>query len=99
MADDALDQQQLDNLATQLPDWQLDAEGKGITRSFQFKDFKTAYGCMTQIALQAEAMGHHPEWFNVFNKLDIRLSSHDVDGLSRRDLELAAFIDTVTAGD
>lgn len=99
MADDALDQDQVNALASQLPDWQLDAERTGITRSLQFKDFKAAYSCMTQIALQAEAMGHHPEWFNVYNKLDIRLSSHDVGGLSLRDIELASFIDSVTAGD
>lgn len=52
---------------------------------------------MTKVALQAEKMNHHPEWFNVYNKVDITLSSHDVNGLSPRDIKLATFIDEVFA--
>lgn len=54
---------------------------------------------MTRVALQAEKMDHHPEWFNVYNKVNITLSSHDVNGLSQRDVKLATFINKVAAGE
>lgn len=70
------------------------ADGKdAITKTFKFKDFGAAFGWMTRAALAAEKMDHHPEWFNVYNKVQIRLSSHDVGGLSKRDMALARFID------
>ncbi len=98
MTSDALDEGTLQQLADRLPGWQLDGDRTGITRDFSFADFKQAFAVMTRIALRAEAMDHHPEWSNVYNKLHIRLSSHDVGGLSQRDLELAEFIDSVTDG-
>lgn len=58
--------------------------------------FKQAFGFMSKVALQAEKMDHHPEWFNVYNKVQITLSSHDVNGLSKRDVKLATFIDLVS---
>ncbi len=93
MTSDALDSKAIDNLGQTLPKWQLDDDRKGIRRRLEFTDFNAAFGFMARVALAAEAMGHHPEWFNVFNKVDIRLSSHDADGLSQRDVKLARFID------
>jgi len=69
-------------------------EGRdAITRSIRFKDFNAAFGFMTRVALTAEAMNHHPEWFNVWNKVDIVLATHDAGGLTKLDLELAGRID------
>ena len=85
-------QEALDNL----PDWQLRTDRDAIARSFTFKDFNSAFTFMTQIALKAEAMNHHPEWSNVYNRIEIILTSHDVDGLSERDVKLAEFIDAAS---
>uniref|UniRef100_A0A3B4V3Y4 Pterin-4-alpha-carbinolamine dehydratase n=1 Tax=Seriola dumerili TaxID=41447 RepID=A0A3B4V3Y4_SERDU len=64
-----------------------------IYKEFVFKDFNQAFGFMSRVALQAEKMDHHPEWFNVYNKVQITLSTHDCGGLSQRDITLATFID------
>ena len=71
-------------LATKLPDWQL--AGEHLKRSFRFKDFNEAWGFMSRVALLAEAQDHHPEWFNVYNKVDIALTTHDAGGLSAREI-------------
>ncbi|WP_303809368.1 4a-hydroxytetrahydrobiopterin dehydratase [Sandarakinorhabdus limnophila] len=80
-------------LATKLPDWQL--EGEQLKRSFRFKDFNEAWGFMNRVALLAEAQDHHPEWFNVYNKVDIALTTHDASGLSARDVRLAKAIEAL----
>jgi 4a-hydroxytetrahydrobiopterin dehydratase len=64
-----------------------------ITRSYQFKDFKEAFAFMTQCALMAEQMNHHPEWFNVWNRVEVTLSTHDAGGLTKLDLDLARSMD------
>ncbi|MDE0059615.1 MAG: 4a-hydroxytetrahydrobiopterin dehydratase [Defluviicoccus sp.] len=66
-----------------------------IKKSFAFGDFNEAFGFMTRIALAAERADHHPEWFNVYNRVEITLSTHDAGGLSERDIQLAQFIDSV----
>ncbi|KAF0288917.1 putative pterin-4-alpha-carbinolamine dehydratase [Amphibalanus amphitrite] len=66
-----------------------------IEKKFQFKDFNQAWGFMSRVALKAEKMDHHPEWFNVYNRVDITLSTHDCGGLSGKDVTLASFIDSV----
>jgi 4a-hydroxytetrahydrobiopterin dehydratase len=66
-----------------------------IAKSFKFADFNAAFAFMTRVALKAEAMDHHPEWFNVYNKVDIVLSTHDAGGLSALDVEMAKFIDAI----
>lgn len=66
-----------------------------IHKQFIFKDFTEAFGFMTQIAVIAEDMNHHPEWFNVWNKVEIRLSTHDSQGLTLLDVDLAKRIDKV----
>lgn len=80
-------------LATELPDWTL--EGEHLRRSFRFKDFSAAWGFMARVALLAETQDHHPEWFNVYNRVDIALTTHDAGGLSARDLRLAKAIDAL----
>ncbi len=66
-----------------------------ISKSFKFADFNAAFAFMTRVALAAEKADHHPEWFNVYNRVDITLSTHDAGGLSERDVALAKFIDSV----
>lgn len=78
-----------------LPDWDYEDGRDAITRTVQFADFIEAFGFMTQVALIAERMNHHPEWTNVWNRVDILLTTHDAGGLSARDVELAAAIDAI----
>lgn len=78
-----------------LPCWQRVNERDAIHRSISFADFNAAWGFMARVALIAEQMNHHPEWFNVYNRVDITLTTHDVGGLSQRDLDLAAAIDRI----
>ena len=79
-------------LAT-LPDWTLAKDGDAIERSFKFGDFLEAFGFMSKVALLAESADHHPEWSNVYNRVEIRLTTHDCKGLSARDMKLAKKID------
>ncbi|XP_065215038.1 pterin-4-alpha-carbinolamine dehydratase-like [Planococcus citri] len=74
--------------------WSLVEGRDAIKKEFVFKNFNEAFGFMTRVALLAEKMDHHPEWFNVYNKVQVTLSSHDVNGLSNRDVKLASFMDT-----
>ena len=71
-------------------------EGDAITRGFAFDDFSQAWGFMSRVALLAEAHDHHPEWRNVWNKVDIRLTTHDAGGLTGKDVDLARAIDKLT---
>ena len=64
-----------------------------ITRSFKFNDFNAAFGFISRVALMAEKMDHHPEWFNVYNRVDVTLTTHDCGGLSERDIKLAQFME------
>nr|WP_291206271.1 4a-hydroxytetrahydrobiopterin dehydratase [Hyphomonas sp.] len=80
--------------AKALKGWQaLDEERDAIRKSFKFADFKTAFAFMSGAALKAEQMDHHPEWFNVYNRVDVVLTTHDADGVTQKDLELAGFMD------
>ena len=78
-----------------LEGWQTINGRDAIAKSFRFKDFGEAFAFMTRIAIEADKTNHHPEWSNVHNTVDITLSSHDVGGVSERDLKLARFIDSV----
>ena len=78
-----------------LPGWREVPGRDAITRSLKFADFTAAFGFMTQVALVAERMNHHPEWFNVYSKVDITLSTHDAGGLTSLDVALAAAIDRI----
>jgi 4a-hydroxytetrahydrobiopterin dehydratase len=85
-----------DALST-LPKW-VGVDGQdAITRSLRFANFRDAFAFMTEVALMAEKMDHHPEWFNVYGQVDITLTSHDADGLTDRDVKLARAIDTSAA--
>ena len=76
-----------------LANWSEVAGRDAIRRSFKFKNFAEAFAFMTRVALMAEKMDHHPEWFNVYNRVDITLSTHDAGGVSERDIKLAKLID------
>lgn len=76
-----------------VPHWSL--EGGKLHRQLRFADFSEAFGFMTRVALEAEKLGHHPDWSNVWNRVDIALETHDVGGLSVKDFELAARIDAI----
>jgi 4a-hydroxytetrahydrobiopterin dehydratase len=64
-----------------------------ISKSFRFADFSTAWGFMSRVALKAEQMDHHPEWYNVYSRVDVVLSTHDAGGVTEKDVELATFMD------
>lgn len=84
-------------LAT-LPGWRYDAQRGGtIEREFRFRDFVQAFGFMAQVALLAERANHHPEWFNVCNRVRVTLTTHDDGGLSMKDVELARQMDALAA--
>ena len=74
-----------------------EGERDEITKTFRFDDFKQAFAFMTATALKAEQMDHHPEWFNVYNKVEVVLTTHDADGVTTRDLELAGYMDALAA--
>lgn len=93
MAAFPLTPEQINALPAQLPQWSL-VNGR-LQRELRFADFSEAFGFMARVALAAEAMGHHPEWSNVWNKVVIELITHDVGGLSTLDLELAGRIDSL----
>jgi 4a-hydroxytetrahydrobiopterin dehydratase len=80
-----------------LPEWR-EVEGRdAIARTLQFKDFNTAFAFMTRAALLAEKMDHHPEWFNVYNKVDVTLSTHDAGGVTEKDIAMARAMDSYAA--
>ena len=79
-------------LLTELPDWTLRADGKALERSFKFADFNAAFGFMTRVALYADKHDHHPEWSNVYNRVEVTLTTHDAGGLSQRDAAMARAI-------
>lgn len=75
-----------------LPEWTLRGDGLAITRRYSFADFSEAFAFMTRVALYAEKADHHPEWTNVWNRVDITLTTHDAGGLSDRDVAMATAI-------
>ncbi len=77
-----------------LPDWKSVDGRDAIARKFQFKDFSEAFAFMTRTALLAEKMDHHPEWFNVYNKVEVTLSTHDAGGVTAKDIEMATAMDS-----
>lgn len=82
-----------------LSGWQ-EVDGRdAIQKSFKFKSFNQAFAWMTRVALTAEKMDHHPEWFNVYNRVDVTLASHDAGGITDRDIKLATRMDAFAGAD
>jgi 4a-hydroxytetrahydrobiopterin dehydratase len=73
--------------------WTLDADGRALLRTYRFADFATAFAFLTKVAAHAEAVDHHPEFTSAWNRVDFRLTSHDSDAVTRRDVDLARVID------
>ncbi len=80
----------------ELPGWTAVSDRDAIRRTFRFDDFNAAFGFMARVALMAEKMDHHPEWFNVYNRVEVTLSTHDAGGVTSKDIALARFIDQVS---
>jgi 4a-hydroxytetrahydrobiopterin dehydratase len=76
-----------------LSGWDYDSAEGALTKSFRFKNFSEAWAFMSRVALLAEKMDHHPEWFNVYSRVDVKLTTHDADGVTERDTDMAAAMD------
>ena len=93
-----LDDDAIRSALADLPEWTLREDGMAIERKLMFEDFNHAFGFMSRVALMAERSDHHPEWFNVYNRVEITLTTHDAGGVSQRDIDMAEFIEGVLAG-
>ena len=85
--------QEIESFLKKNKKWKKTKGRAAISRSYAFKDFNQCFGFMSRVALKAEEMNHHPEWFNVYNKLDVTLSTHDAGGITANDFELAEFME------
>jgi 4a-hydroxytetrahydrobiopterin dehydratase len=90
-----LDEAARKGLAARLPGWTMATGRDAIQRTFKFKDFSEAFGFMARAALVAEKMDHHPEWTNVWNRVDVTLSTHSAGGLTELDVKLAEAMDKI----
>ena len=88
-----LDAAELQSALMALPEWQLSKDGLCLERVFTFAGFNAAFGFISRVALAAERENHHPEWFNVYNRVEVTLTTHDVGGLSALDIKLAQKMD------
>ena len=95
MAAEKLTDEALQSALAGLDRWALDDAGNGIEKMYQFEDFNAAFGFMSRAALKAEQLNHHPEWFNVWNRVEVRLSTHDAGGVTSLDIALAGFMDGI----
>lgn len=82
-----------------LPGWRVEDDGKAITCQLRFADFNAAFALITRVALLAERMDHHPEWSNVYNRVTIRLTTHDAGGVTERDITMARAIERYAEAD
>jgi len=87
----------VDQALAGLDGWSAVEGREAIAKGFRFKDFNAAFGFMTRIALAAEKLDHHPEWFNVYNRVDVTLATHDAGGVTELDLKMARLMDAVAA--
>ncbi len=90
---DTLSQAALDEALASLSGWTVAMGGDALKRSYRFSDFMTAFGFMGRVAVYADVVDHHPEWFNVYNRVDVTLTSHDAGAITRRDIAMARFMD------
>ena len=95
MAVEKLGEEERKSALGALEGWSMAADRDAIERTFKFADFSEAWGFMSRVALLAEKHDHHPEWSNVYNTVEIALTTHDADGLSHRDVEMAKAIDAL----
>jgi 4a-hydroxytetrahydrobiopterin dehydratase len=91
-----LSEQEIQKEVGRLDGWKV--VGGKVNKTFEFADFVQAFGFMTRVAMEAEKMNHHPEWFNVYNRVRIDLMTHDVNGISNYDIKLARTIDMIAKG-
>jgi 4a-hydroxytetrahydrobiopterin dehydratase len=84
--------------AGRLQGWTAIEGRDAIAKTYRFKDFSAAFGFMARCALKAEQMDHHPEWFNVYNRVEVVLTTHDANGVSEKDVALAQFMDAIAGG-
>jgi 4a-hydroxytetrahydrobiopterin dehydratase len=89
--------EELKTALRRLPDWELAKDREAIRRKFQFADFDATFAFMTRAALLAAKMDHHPEWSNVYNKVEVTLATHDAGGVTQKDIDLAAAMDGYAA--
>jgi len=82
-------------MLAELPGWTEIDERDAINKIFHFRNFSEAFGFMARVALKAEKMNHHPEWFNVYNRVEVTLCTHDAGGLTVLDIQLAKFMDRI----
>jgi 4a-hydroxytetrahydrobiopterin dehydratase len=92
-----LSESEISKEMSKLKGWKI-VDGK-LNRTFEFADFNEAFGFMTRVAMEVEKLNHHPEWFNVYNRVKIELVTHDVGGLSNFDFKLASIINRIAAKD
>ncbi len=85
----------VDQALAELDGWTAVQGRDAIQKSFRFKDFSSAFGFMTQVALAAEKLDHHPEWLNVYNRVEVTLATHDAGGVTELDVKLAKLMDAV----
>ncbi len=90
-----LNKETADAEIAKLAGWSRVKDRDAIQKNFKFRNFNDAFGFMTKVALMAEKMDHHPEWFNVYNRVDAILTTHDVGGFSHKDAKLATFMNKV----
>jgi 4a-hydroxytetrahydrobiopterin dehydratase len=80
---------EIEQALSELPQWRITPDASALLRDYRFADFSHAFGFMTQVALQAERLDHHPDWANVYNRVQVRLSTHDAGGITAKDLAMA----------
>ena len=90
-----LNEKDRESALQKLSDWRLNEGCDGICKTFKFKGFRAAFAWMTNVAMKAEKMDHHPEWFNVYNRVEVTLTTHSAKGLTVLDIELATYMDSV----
>jgi 4a-hydroxytetrahydrobiopterin dehydratase len=97
MTQERLSPDELKHALDQLPDWHANSDQTAIHRQFTFNNFKSAFAFMTMAAMKAEQMNHHPEWANVYHKVDVTLTTHDASGLTELDVSMAKFMDNTAS--
>ena len=97
MTQEKLGEEAISEALASLGGWSRSDDGIAIEKRYKFRSFREAFGYMTEAALAAEKFNHHPEWFNVYNRVDVRLTNHDSGGLTELDFKLAAAMETAAA--